>query len=675
MVFKKLLFVLLTVSLLLAASQKVAAQGCTTLGQTPVTAFPVCGTASFSQATVPTCVNGEIPTYCTDGPAAYTDVNPYWYKFTCFQGGTLGLLITPIDLGDDYDWQLFDVTGHNPDDVYTQKSLIVSGNWSANPGATGAVPGGTSSENCAGYSYPNKNAMPTLIQGHNYLLLVSHYTQTQSGYSLTFSGGTASITDTLTPAIQSVIPSCDGSLLTIILNKPMQCSSAASDGSDFTLSATAPGVHPISATAVCSGFDMDTVKVALSSPLPVGSYTLAVQTGTDGNTLLDNCGTPIPVGQSVNFVRTPPEPSPLDSLTPPGCAPSTLKLVFSKRILCSTIAPDGSDFSVLGTTPVTVASASGSCDADNESYVVLVQLAAPIQTAGSYQIILKTGSDGNTLINECDLASPPGTLSFTTGDTVSAALLTDVVEYGCLADTIVYGYPPANGVNQWNWTFNGVGTSSLEYPPPQIYSVFGTETFSLSISNGYCSDTLSEAVPLTNAINAAFGTENTICPTDQAIFTDSSTGILDYYHWDFGDGTSDGEQNPPGHMYPQTGKETLYTVTLVVGNALGCYDTATHQLDVLRSCYIAVPNAFTPNGDGANDYLYPLNAFKANNLIFRVFNRYGQQVFLSTTWTQKWDGTFQGHPEPSGAYVWMLEYNDRDTGKHYFLKGTSLLIR
>jgi gliding motility-associated-like protein len=95
----------------------------------------------------------------------------------------------------------------------------------------------------------------------------------------------------------------------------------------------------------------------------------------------------------------------------------------------------------------------------------------------------------------------------------------------------------------------------------------------------------------------------------------------------------------------------------------------------VQSCYIAVPSGFTPNGDGINDYLYPLNAYKAINLEFRVYNRYGQLVFETKNWMNKWDGTINGKQQPTGTYVWMLNYTDSDSGKKYFLKGTSVLIR
>src|SRR5689334_14582981 len=100
------------------------AQQCSTLGQTPATAFPVCGTTTFVQTSVPICGGTSITVPGCSG-AQYQDKNPFWYKFTCYQAGTLGFSITPTNLGDDYDWQLFDITGHNPNDVFTDPSLFV----------------------------------------------------------------------------------------------------------------------------------------------------------------------------------------------------------------------------------------------------------------------------------------------------------------------------------------------------------------------------------------------------------------------------------------------------------------------------------------------------------------------------------------------------------------------
>lgn len=96
---------------------------------------------------------------------------------------------------------------------------------------------------------------------------------------------------------------------------------------------------------------------------------------------------------------------------------------------------------------------------------------------------------------------------------------------------------------------------------------------------------------------------------------------------------------------------------------------------LLSSCLIKVPTAFTPNGDGKNDFLYPLNAVKAMNLEFKVFNRYGQLVFFSRDWTRKWDGTINGLPQSTGVYAWQLSYTHADTGEKVYEKGTTLLLR
>lgn len=674
MIFNKLFIIFVGVILTTSARSQTA---CSVLGQSPVTAFPVCGTATFKQDSVPLCGGRNVPTRCTDG-SAYADTNPFWYKFTCYSTGTFSFLITPNTSSDDYDWQLFDITGHNPNDIYTTPGLIISGNWSSNPGPTGAVSGASGSVNCAGPAYSNQNEMPTLQQGHDYLLMVSHYTSTQSGYSLSFTGGgTASITNEVPPAIQEIQAICYGSELRVIMNKRMQCSSLAADGSDFTVTPAVSGLKVIGvfSTDCSSGFDMDTVILVFNEPLPLGSHSIGVKIGSDGNTLLDNCGNQIPPGQSVPFIMAAPQPTPMDDMAPLSCAPDVLQLIFKKKIQCSSIASDGSDFIVTGTSPVTVIGASGNCDTADLSSVILVKLSSPIETAGNFQLTLRTGGDGNTLLDECGLTTPPASLSFSTLDTVSAAIFTDQIKLGCRYDTIVYDYPSKNGVNQWQWVFDGGDTSLLQDPPQRIYSAFGQKTVRLVVSNGFCSDTTQATPLLDNAIDAKFEAPVILCPKDYASFKNNSTGELNTWNWDFGDGFSNNQQVPADHLYPLTGIETNYTVQLIVGNELGCYDTATQKIDVLKSCYIAVPSAFTPNGDGLNDYLYPLNAFNADNLVFRVYNRTGEMVFQSNDWTSKWDGTIHGHPEPAGTYVWYLQYIDRDTGKRFFQKGTTILIR
>lgn len=648
-------------------------QTCTSRGQNPNTAFPVCGTADFIQKDVPPCGNRNIPAPC--GIDQLADKNPYWYKFTCYNSGTLGFIITPNNLNDDYDWQLFDVTNADPFDVYTNLNLFVACNWSGDQGITGASPAGRSVTVCANAGKPLFSKMPEIIAGHNYLLLISHFLGTsQSGYTLSFKDGTANITDPVEPHLLSAKAPCDGTIIDIKLNKKMKCNSISADGSEFIISS--PTAAVISATGInCNnGFDTDSIRLILNGPLTPKDYTITIKNGTDGNTLLDNCDRTIPIGEKVSVTIYPLTPTPMDSLSKFGCAPDELELVFKKLMRCNAIAADGSDFIVTGPTPVTVIGAKGNCNANGLTSNIIVKLSAPIQTKGNFTIQLKNGTDGNTIINECDKDTPAGeSISFSTKDTVSAVFTATPI-LGCKQDIINFSHDGRNEVNTWKWTFDN-SINSHAKDTALTYSIFGKKSATLIVSNGVCIDTFSSTINLDNAIKAAFGGSDIVCPNDLATFEDQSTGKIAEWSWDFGNGNFSNLKMPVKQQYPFTNSVQDYTVRLVIKNDLNCFDTATHTIKVLTNCYIAIPTAFTPNGDGLNDYLYPTNAYKAIDLEFKVFNRLGQLIFSTTDWTNKWDGTFGGNPQDPGTYVWTLQYTNKETGEKKFSKGTTVLIR
>ncbi|HVX49922.1 MAG TPA: gliding motility-associated C-terminal domain-containing protein [Chitinophagaceae bacterium] len=655
------------------------------MGQTPQTAFPVCGGNVFTQSSVPTCFNNNIQVLgCQADGIPYPDANPYWYKFTCFKGGTLVFSIAPHNLGDDYDWQIFDVTGRDPGVVFTTdqatiNSMFVVCNWSGTTGITGTMVGAANLSECAtsptNSAPSNKSKPPMLIKGHDYLLMISHFSgDNQSGYDLAFGGGTASITDTVKPLIQSAQANCAGTKIGVKLNKKMRCSSLAADGSDFTLSPKLATITGVSGNTCTSGFDMDSIILTLSNALPDGKYTLSAETGNDENTLQDICLNQVPPGNSVTFEVSADKPVPFDSLTAVRCAPDTLQLVFSKKIRCTSIAADGSDFTVTGTNAVTVGKVFANCDADGYSNVVYIKLASPIYRAGNYQVTLVTGSDGNTIIDECNLETPAGaTLRFSTKDTVSSVFASGVM-LGCKHDTIALQHNGNNGVTNWLWTFDDKVMYTTQNVT-RIYSDYGTKSVKLVVSNGFCADSTEQSFILDNELKSQFTSPSVLCPEDKAIFVDSSVGKITAWNWYFGNGSTSNTENPVPQQYPVSTRTRYYSIQLVVANNVPCYDTSYKQLQVLYNCYIAVPTAFTPNGDGTNDYLYPLNAYKAKDLEFRVYNRWGQQVFETTDWTRKWDGNINGIPQASGVYAWYLSYTNTDTGLKYFQKGTTVLIR
>ena len=656
---------------------------CTTIGQTPQTAFPVCGTSVFKQQTVPACGGTSIPVPgCDKAIAAYGDLNPYWYSFTCYVSGTLGFLITPNNLGDDYDWELFDVTDHNLSEVYSNASLVVIGNWSGTYGITGAKAGGSAAIECASdpaIKQTTFSKMPDIIEGHNYILLISHFSgDNQSGYSLSFNGGTGSITDPNKPSMLTLTPKCDGSRIVLKLNKRVKCSSLATNGSDFKLSPAAANVVAAKTLNCSNGFDMDSMMIYLDKSLTPGTYSLVAKNGSDSNTLVDNCGNIVATGDSLSFTITPLQPTPFDSVLPVTCATDTIHFPFKNGIKCSTIAPDGSDFTIAGSTPVSIIKAFGvNCDDEGNSSIINVVLDHPIVTYGSYRVTLKIGGDAGTITNECNEVTPAGgSVFFQTQDTVNAAFNYHV-GLGCVYDTIVFAQGGKDHVNEWFWTIDSVG-KSFSQDSFYLFKDFGTKHLKLYASNGVCSDTSSINFLLDNQLKARFNVSpTTLCPDDVAVFTDSSIGKIQTWYWLFGDGTTSTLQIPPPKKYATVNMRDgiTYPVALIVQNNINCFDTVQTKIKALYNCYIAVPSAFTPNGDGLNDYLYPLNAYKADNLEFRVFNRYGQMVFETKDWTKKWNGTINGIPQASGTFVWMLNYTDHDSGKTFSLKGTVVLIR
>ena len=669
MILKKLTSLLIV--LLFFANSFLYAQVCTALGQNPETAFPVCGTSTFSQTSVPICGNKAVPSQCTG--TLFTDKNPFWYRFTCFTSGTLGFLITPVSLSDDYDWQLFDITGRNPQDVYTVPSLFVACNWSGEGGLTGASAAGNSLVRCEGPGVPLFSSMPALVAGRTYLLLISHFTDTQIGYSLSFGGGTAIITDPLNPHLATASASCDGKLIRVKLNKKMKCKTLALNGSDFTLNTAATSIISATGAGCSSSFDMDSVLLTLNNPLPPGNYTLTINNGADGNTLLDNCNRAVPAAENVPLIILPIAPTAMDSVRQVGCSPKSIELIFKKPLLCSSVAANGTDFTVTGPSAVTVTGAVGIC-VGGLTTGIAVQLSAPIQLGGLYTIRLQNGSDGNTLLDECNQSTPVGSsISFVVSDTVNANFGYNTL-YGCEENSVQYNHIAGNGINSWSWNFDNIRSSILQNPLIR-YDDFFTKKTTLVVSNGVCSDTASASVVFNNLLEADFEGPEFACPDDVITYVNKGQGTITGYNWTFGNGSNSTLKDPPAQSYPVPSVTRDETVRLIIRNSYGCADTATKKIKVVNNCYIAVPSAFTPNGDGLNDYLYPLNAYKARDLSFSVYNRFGQRLFFTENWTVKWDGNFKGQGADLGTYVWILNYFNIETNKRVQQKGTTILIR
>ena len=662
--------------LLLQLALRGYTQQCTNPGQTPVTATLVCGSETFNLNTVQFCGQQSIPAPCNDG-ATYLNSNPNFLRMACYAAGTLGFVIVPNDPSANYSWQLFDVTGTNPIDVFTNAGLFVACNWSSEPGETGASSDGTSLTVCSGSGQPLFSQMPDLQVGHTYLLMIVNLSNSTAGYQLTFTGGTAVITDNINPHLQAVRTTCDGNQLVVRFNKQLLCGSLAADGSDFTLSSGASIISAVPSDC-SSPFGTDSVILTLDQPLSNGNYTLTMAQGNDGNTLSDVCNRDIPVGETVPFVVSALQPTPLDSIYPVACSPASVDLIFKKRIRCPSLAPPGRAFLFPGPPPFSSLLSSATingCVTRNTTSIVRLNLSSPLVTGGIYTIRLATGTDGNTILDECGLSTAAGaSVSFTVPDTVSAAFTHTIIP-SCKTNAVSFLHTSGNPVTNWQWDF-GDGTKSTIANPSVTYNNFTPKTVKLTVSNGICSNTYSKIITTGGPVIAAFDLPAAVCPGDPITITNISTGNINTWQWDFGNGNTSNSQIPSPQLYIPGTSEKTYTIRLIAGSSsLNCSDTAIRIIKVPVNCVIAVPSAFSPNGDGRNDFLAPLNAEKADDVQFSIYNRYGQLVFRSAGGSKKWDGRFNGALQNTGVYAWLLQYTVRDTGKKVFIKGTVVLLR
>jgi len=726
---------------------------CTTLGQNPSTAFPVCGTAVFQQDSVPICRSNVlyVPGCSVPGDTGtlYQNKNPFWYKFTCFQSGTLSFVIIPNQPNEDYDWQLYDITGHNPDDVYTDSSLVVSGNWAGTYDSTGASATGVNYIQCASLPEvlaPTFALSPNLIQGHNYLLLVSHFSDTEQGYSLSFGGGTAVITDTLPPHMFTASrASCDGTQILVKLNKRMKCSSLAVNGSDFTISPAAATIISAAGFGCAGGFDMDSVLLTFSNPLPFGNYNLIARNGTDANTLLDLCDNGVPVGESIPFTILSPMPVPMDSLNGNRCSLDSLVLVFPEVIQCNSVAPDGSDFFITGTYPVNISNASPVNCVNGLTRQIIVRFTSTVILPGNFQIVLRVGSDGNTILSQCDtpsvagsaipfvvLPKPVASFDFPASVCLPGASVT-FTNLSSISDGSEIAF-------QYRWNFgdssSGANNFSTLKTPVHVYRDTGPFNVHLRVtSNGGCvHDTTILMDNIHPQPQTGFGiSKPETCLGDAIFFTDSTNsmdGITQQWFWDMDDGSTRNTQNVL-YIYAvdQTYNVSLYTINshgcksdvltkpitvhpypivdagpdrvmleggtitmqaTAIGNNLqylwtpstyldnpailkpkvvdakfdvlynlavtapgGCTTADQVFIDVLK--IPVIPNTFSPNNDGINDFWDIRYLDEYSNQHTQVFTRTGQKVFESRGRYMAWNGMYKGNPVPMDTYYYIIE--------------------
>lgn len=253
------------------------------------------------------CGNGFFTPYSYQGegldfdmpmtPCGSGEGNSMWLKLVVSSSGTLVFTIIPQLVTDDYDFAVIDATGKNCNNL--SQSDVVRCNFNKNApvtnnGIVGLSTATTQQFVQSGTAGNNFVSKIDAVAGQTYLIMINNFGingSPSSGFTINFSGSTATFGDNTPPQFQSISAGCNAKNEVIIqLTEEVKCSSIAGNGSDFVLS---PGGSVLSASGInCNSSNQgytDKIKVTFSPALAPGAYTLYAANGTDGNTLLDLC--------------------------------------------------------------------------------------------------------------------------------------------------------------------------------------------------------------------------------------------------------------------------------------------------------------------------------------------------------------------------------------------------
>ncbi|GAB4026271.1 PKD domain-containing protein [Spirosoma koreense] len=113
-----------------------------------------------------------------------------------------------------------------------------------------------------------------------------------------------------------------------------------------------------------------------------------------------------------------------------------------------------------------------------------------------------------------------------------------------------------------------------------------------------------------------------------------------------------------------------------VTNPQGCTAVGTSRVLNLCEPRVNIPDAFTPNNDGVNDVLQVFTAY-ITDYEFRIYNRWGEVIFVSNNPEQKWDGTYKGVAYPSMLYPYILTFKSESFPERSRVvkRGTVMVVR
>lgn len=259
------------------------------------------------------------------------------------------------------------------------------------------------------------------------------------------------------------------------------------------------------------------------------------------------------------------------------------------------------------------------------------------------------------------------------GDSIPQVVFSAFPTEGCAPLNVQFVNLTNGNINDCSWDFgngitaSGCGNQSVTYTESGYYDV------SLSVSTlGGCSNSATyanyiyvEPDPIANFVVSP----EVVSELDGNVQAINLSSGATTYQWDFGDNSNLQFSLNGDHTYP-IGVAQGYTIELVVYSPLMCTDTAWASVLVEEEVIFYVPNSFSPDGDAHNNTFYPVitSGIDVFDFEFIVFNRWGEQVFITNDPDYGWDGTYLGNMSQDGTYNWRMEFklkNGDERQVHY----------
>lgn len=192
--------------------------------------------------------------------------------------------------------------------------------------------------------------------------------------------------------------------------------------------------------------------------------------------------------------------------------------------------------------------------------------------------------------------------------------------------------------------------------------------------------TMSASVTITNTslnvnpwvLNA--GTSYAVVETGSSVVINggvSSNFVTPTYSWTVDSVAVVSVTDPTALQTTATGTALGNTLLYFTATAGACVAVDTIRIKVEQ--YMGMPTAFTPNGDGINDFFGPTGLQTSTKIVqFKIYNRWGQLMYSDAT-NYSWDGTYMGVLQPQDYYIYVFEYTP-DNGSPVLIRGEFMLI-